>query len=137
VHVGIILKDNRIIHASAKVRIDKLDHFWNYNAEQKKYSHSLKIIKRIFKMKKKVVVLTGAGISAESGLKTFRDSNGLWEEYRIEDVASPEGWQRNKKLVLDFYNQRRRHCWSVNQPCSHCPGRIRTKIRCVHNYPER
>jgi cell wall-associated NlpC family hydrolase len=48
VHVGIILKDNRIIHASAKVRIDKLDHFGIYNAEQKKYSHSLKIIKRIF-----------------------------------------------------------------------------------------
>ena len=59
-------------------------------------------------MKKKVVVLTGAGISAESGLKTFRDSNGLWEEHRIEDVASPEGWHRNKELVLNFYNQRRR-----------------------------
>ena len=59
-------------------------------------------------MKKKVVVLTGAGVSAESGIKTFRDSNGLWEEHRIEDVASPEGWFRNKELVLDFYNQRRR-----------------------------
>ena len=53
-------------------------------------------------------MLTGAGISAESGIKTFRDSNGLWEEHRIEDVASPEGWYRNKELVLDFYNQRRR-----------------------------
>jgi len=59
-------------------------------------------------MKKKIVVLTGAGISAESGLKTFRDSNGLWEEHRIEDVASPEGWHRNKQLVLNFYNQRRK-----------------------------
>ncbi len=59
-------------------------------------------------MKKKVVVLTGAGISAESGIRTFRDSNGLWEEHRIEDVASPEGWHRNQELVLDFYNQRRR-----------------------------
>lgn len=59
-------------------------------------------------MKKKAVVLTGAGVSAESGIKTFRDSNGLWEEHRIEDVASPEGWFRNKELVLDFYNQRRR-----------------------------
>ena len=59
-------------------------------------------------MKKKVVVLTGAGISAESGIRTFRDSNGLWEDHRIEDVASPEGWFRNKELVLDFYNQRRR-----------------------------
>lgn len=59
-------------------------------------------------MKKKVVVLTGAGISAESGIKTFRDSGGLWENHRIEDVASPEGWKRNKEMVLDFYNQRRR-----------------------------
>ncbi len=59
-------------------------------------------------MRKKIAVLTGAGISAESGMKTFRDSNGLWEEHRIEDVASPEGWYRNKELVLDFYNQRRR-----------------------------
>jgi NAD-dependent deacetylase len=55
---------------------------------------------------KKIVVFTGAGMSAESGLKTFRDSNGLWEEYRIEDVATPEAWQRNKPLVLKFYNER-------------------------------
>lgn len=59
-------------------------------------------------MRKKIAVLTGAGISAESGIKTFRDSGGLWENHRIEDVASPEGWQRNPKLVLDFYNQRRK-----------------------------
>ncbi len=58
-------------------------------------------------MKKKIVVLTGAGISAESGLKTFRDSNGLWEEYNIEEVATYSGWLRNPKLVLDFYNKRR------------------------------
>ncbi|TGE20199.1 SIR2 family NAD-dependent protein deacylase [Hymenobacter elongatus] len=58
-------------------------------------------------MKKKIVVLTGAGISAESGLATFRGSDGLWEGHRVEDVASPEGWQRNPALVLDFYNQRR------------------------------
>ena len=58
--------------------------------------------------KKKIVVLTGAGISAESGIRTFRDSNGLWEDHRIEDVASPQGWFRNQALVLDFYNQRRR-----------------------------
>jgi NAD-dependent deacetylase len=55
---------------------------------------------------KKIVVFTGAGMSAESGLKTFRDSNGLWEEYRIEDVATPEAWQKNKALVLQFYNER-------------------------------
>jgi NAD-dependent deacetylase len=56
---------------------------------------------------KKIVVLTGAGISAESGIKTFRDSDGLWENHRIEDVATPEGWAHNPELVLDFYNQRR------------------------------
>lgn len=54
-----------------------------------------------------VVVLTGAGISAESGLRTFRDSGGLWEGYNVEDVATPEAWQRNPELVLQFYNERR------------------------------
>lgn len=57
---------------------------------------------------KKLVVLTGAGISAESGLATFRDSGGLWEGYRVEDVATPEAWRRNPELVLEFYNQRRK-----------------------------
>src|SRR3954453_2481900 len=58
--------------------------------------------------KKKLVVLTGAGISAESGLKTFRDSDGLWEGYDIHEVATPRAWKKNPKLVLDFYNMRRR-----------------------------
>jgi NAD-dependent deacetylase len=57
--------------------------------------------------KKKIVILTGAGISAESGIKTFRDADGLWEGYDIMEVASPQGWKKNKELVLDFYNQRR------------------------------
>jgi NAD-dependent deacetylase len=57
---------------------------------------------------KKLVVLTGAGISAESGLRTFRDMDGLWEEYDIEQVASPEGWDKDIELVLRFYNERRR-----------------------------
>ena len=57
---------------------------------------------------KKLVILTGAGMSAESGISTFRDSNGLWENYRVEDVATPEGFARNPQLVLDFYNARRR-----------------------------
>ena len=56
---------------------------------------------------KKIVVLTGAGISAESGLKTFRDANGLWEGHDIMEVASPIGWKQNMSLVLDFYNKRR------------------------------
>lgn len=59
-------------------------------------------------MKKRIVVLTGAGISAESGISTFRDSDGLWEQYRVEDVATPEGYHKDRALVLDFYNQRRR-----------------------------
>lgn len=58
-------------------------------------------------MKKKIVVLTGAGMSAESGISTFRDSNGLWENHDIMEVASPEGWRNNPTLVLDFYNKRR------------------------------
>jgi len=57
---------------------------------------------------KKLVVLTGAGISAESGIPTFRDAGGLWEGYRVEDVATPEAWKQNPELVLDFYNQRRK-----------------------------
>ena len=56
---------------------------------------------------KKLVVLSGSGISAESGIPTFRASDGLWENHRIEDVATPEAWVRNPSLVLEFYNQRR------------------------------
>jgi NAD-dependent deacetylase len=56
---------------------------------------------------KRIVVFSGAGMSAESGLKTFRDSGGLWEEYNIEDVATPEAWDKNPELVLKFYNLRR------------------------------
>jgi NAD-dependent deacetylase len=59
-------------------------------------------------LKKNLVLLTGAGISAESGLKTFRDSDGLWMGYDVHEVASPEGWRKNKEMVLDFYNQRRK-----------------------------
>jgi NAD-dependent deacetylase len=62
---------------------------------------------------KKIVVLTGAGISAESGIQTFRDSNGLWHNHKVEDVASPEGWKNNPRLVLDFYNQRRKQLQEV------------------------
>ncbi len=58
--------------------------------------------------RKKLVVLTGAGVSAESGIRTFRDSNGLWENHDIMEVASPEGWRKNRDLVLNFYNQRRK-----------------------------
>lgn len=70
-------------------------------------------------MKKKLVVLSGAGVSAESGIKTFRDSNGLWENYRVEDVADIEGWRRNPALVQDFYNQRRRELQRVCPNAAH------------------
>jgi NAD-dependent deacetylase len=63
--------------------------------------------------RKKIVVLTGAGISAESGIRTFRDADGLWEGHDVMEVASPQGWARNRELVLDFYNQRRRQLHEV------------------------
>ena len=68
---------------------------------------------------KKLVVLTGAGMSAESGIRTFRDSDGLWNEYRIEDVCTVEAWQRNPALVNDFYNQRRMELLKVSPNDGH------------------
>jgi NAD-dependent protein deacetylase/lipoamidase len=67
----------------------------------------------------KIAVLTGAGVSAESGLKTFRDSNGLWEGYDVMDVASPEGFAKNPELVLAFYNERRRQLLQVHPNAAH------------------
>lgn len=69
--------------------------------------------------KKKLVVLTGAGISAESGIKTFRDSDGLWEGHDVMEVATPEGWRKNQELVLDFYNKRRRQLKEVEPNAGH------------------
>ncbi|MGI4022072.1 MAG: SIR2 family NAD-dependent protein deacylase [Janthinobacterium lividum] len=68
---------------------------------------------------KKLVVLTGAGISAESGLKTFRDSDGLWEGYNIEDVATPQAWQRNPEMVQQFYNERRKSVLEAQPNAAH------------------
>lgn len=70
-------------------------------------------------MKKKLVVLSGAGMSAESGLKTFRDMGGLWETYRIEDVATPEAWAAHPEVVLDFYNQRRKQAFEAIPNAGH------------------
>lgn len=69
--------------------------------------------------KRKITVLTGAGVSAESGISTFRDSDGLWENHNVEDVASIEGWYRNPSLVLDFYNARRRQLKDVRPNPAH------------------
>lgn len=68
---------------------------------------------------KKIVVLSGAGISAESGIKTFRDADGLWEGHNVLDVATPEGWYKNPELVLDFYNQRRQQLHEVQPNLGH------------------
>src|SRR5690554_6177306 len=68
---------------------------------------------------KKIIVLTGAGISAESGISTFRDANGLWEHHDIMEVASPEGWRNNPEVVLNFYNLRRRQLKEVQRNSAH------------------
>lgn len=70
-------------------------------------------------MEKHLVILTGAGMSAESGLKTFRDANGLWEGHDVTEVATPEGFQANPELVLEFYNQRRRQLQQVKPNSAH------------------
>lgn len=69
--------------------------------------------------KKHIVVLTGAGISAESGLKTFRDSDGLWNGYNVYDVATPGAWKKNPQLVLDFYNARRKDVAAASPNAAH------------------
>lgn len=70
-------------------------------------------------MKPSITILTGAGISAESGLRTFRDADGLWEGHRVEDVATPEAFERDPSLVLDFYNQRRAQLPTVTPNAAH------------------
>lgn len=68
---------------------------------------------------KRLVILTGAGMSAESGVRTFRDSDGLWRNYRFEEVASPVAWERDPELVLEFYNQRRKQLFEVEPNAGH------------------
>ncbi|NQU35106.1 MAG: NAD-dependent deacylase [Bacteroidetes bacterium] len=68
---------------------------------------------------KKIAILTGAGISAESGVSTFRDNNGLWENHRVEDVATPGAWRNNRELVMEFYNQRRKQLFEVTPNDGH------------------
>ena len=68
---------------------------------------------------KKLVILSGAGVSQESGLKTFRDMGGIWEQYRLEEVASPEAWNKNPELVLRFYNERRKSLWEAKPNPAH------------------
>lgn len=70
-------------------------------------------------MKKKLVILTGAGMSQESGLRTFRDMGGLWEEYDITEVATPEAWHRNPSLVMQFYNERRKQLYEAEPNAGH------------------
>ena len=77
---------------------------------------------------KNIVVLTGAGISAESGIKTFRDAGGLWEGFEIEEVATPEAFEKNPKLVFDFYNQRRKQLFDVE------PNKAHHYLKDLENY---
>lgn len=71
-------------------------------------------------MRKKILVFTGAGVSAESGIQTFRDlNNGLWYDFKVEDVATPEGWKKDRSKVLDFYNQRRSQLKDVQPNLAH------------------
>lgn len=70
-------------------------------------------------MKQKLVVLSGAGMSQESGLKTFRDMGGIWENYNVEEVASPQAWRSNPELVLRFYNERRKALWEAKPNAGH------------------
>jgi len=72
-----------------------------------------------YRMKKTIVILSGAGISAESGIRTFRDADGLWENHRIEEVATPEAFERNPELVLEFYNLRRKQLMEVEPNPAH------------------
>ena len=71
------------------------------------------------KTRKHIVVFSGAGISAESGISTFRDSGGLWEKYDVKDVATPEAWRANPKLVLNFYNERRKQVLEAAPNAAH------------------
>lgn len=84
-------------------------------------------------MKPRAVIFSGAGLSAESGLSTFRDSGGLWENHRIEDVASPEGWRRNPKLVLDFYAERFRRYRACQPNAAHYAiARLQDKFEVIN-----
>lgn len=69
--------------------------------------------------KQRIIVFTGAGVSAESGLGTFRDNGGLWEKYNIEEVATPEAWNKNPEMVTDFYNLRRKQCYESKPNAAH------------------
>ena len=70
-------------------------------------------------MSTKIVILSGSGLSAESGLPTFRDSAGLWNKYSWEELATPEGWRKNPALVLEFYNERRAKAWNAQPNAAH------------------
>lgn len=82
---------------------------------------------------KNLVVLSGAGVSAESGIKTFRDSDGLWENYPVEEVASIEGWYRNPALMLQFYNERRRQIAQAEPNLAHKKNRRTRKLLQHHS----
>src|SRR5262245_18444703 len=83
------------------------------------FEASLQKAKLLISSAQRVAVLTGAGVSAESGVPTFRDANGLWQGHAVEDVATPDAFQRNPELVWEFYNQRRANLSSVQPNAGH------------------
>ena len=89
------------------------------NARYVSSQNGVNLIQKMLNRNSKIVVFTGAGVSAESGIKTFRDSDGLWENYKIEEVATPQAWVANPALVLDFYNQRRRQVMQAKPNDAH------------------
>ena len=111
-----IIKANAALKQMALVRIGRLS---VSPVTDDEFKEILRLSEQSSRKMKKLVVLTGAGISAESGLKTFRDSDGLWEGFDVEEVASIGGWHRNPSLVLDFYNARRKAVINAQPNAAH------------------
>ena len=86
---------------------------------------------------KNLVILSGAGMSAESGISTFRDAGGLWDKYPVEQVATPEGYARNPELVINFYNERRKQLLDVVPNAGHLRCRLGEGFQCNGRHPER
>ena len=99
--------------------VERMDQSFNFEKEPLADVNPRNTIKPDILMKQKLVILSGAGISQESGLKTFRDMGGIWDTYQVEEVASPDAWKRNPELVLRFYNERRKAFWEALPNAAH------------------
>jgi NAD-dependent deacetylase len=99
--------------------VERMNQSFKFEKEPASDAKSINTMKPDMPMKQKLVILSGAGISQESGLKTFRDMGGIWDTYHVEEVASLEGWQDNPELVLRFYNERRKALWDARPNAAH------------------